>query len=99
MMSADLSPVDFEFKAQQHLAGSKAVGRGRATTQARAQERFDIRWPIGGVIAAGAVGLPHLVTAGSGRQVITVESVEAAARKFQFGSAGAGGEFSGPELS
>ncbi len=80
--AADLGTVDFELKAQQHLAGSKAVGRRGAATQARAQEPFDVRRPIGGVIATGAVGLPDLVAAGPSRQGITVEPVEAAARNF-----------------
>ncbi len=97
--AADLSAVDFELKTQQDLAGSKAIGRGRPTTEAGAQEGLNVRRPVGAVIAAGAVGLPELIAAGSGRQIVAVKLIEAAARKLQFGSGGAGGEFSGPEPS
>ena len=89
--TADLRAIDFELKAQQNLAGSKAIGTRWATAQARAQEGFNVCRPVGGVVAAGAVGLPGLVAAESGRQVITVELIEATAGKFQFGRGGAGG--------
>jgi hypothetical protein len=78
--------------------GREAVGRGRFDREEFAQEGFDARRPLGGVIPAGGPGRPEVgLRAGNGAEIVGVEFVEAGAAEAELLRGGGGGEFASPE--
>ena len=96
--AADLGAVEGEVAQAQDFAGGEAVAGRRGRGEAFAQEGEDFRWPVGGVIAAGAAGDPDgLLMVSTGAEVVGVEFVEASVGQPQLGGCRGGVELAGAE--
>ena len=83
--AADTGSVGLKVEAPQQFAGGSIVGGGRLGTEQALEQLSHLRWPIGGVIAAGKSGSPALRLAlSTGTQILTVEVMKATPRKLEF---------------
>ena len=96
--AADGGGIELAAEAAMNFRGSEAVGGGRFGGEEFAQEGFDARRPLGGVIPAGGPGRPGVwLRAGRGAEILGVEFVEASAAEAELFRSSGGGKCASPE--
>ena len=82
--TADTGPVGLKLEAPQQFAGGSVVGGGWLGTEQALKQLRHLRWPIGGMIAAGKSGSPTLrLPLSTGTQIFTVEVMKTTPRKLE----------------
>ncbi len=94
--ATNLGTIDLELTLAQDLAGGEALGCGRFATQAFAQNRVHLGWPVRSIIASRNLCCPmRLLMMRASLEIITVKLVEATAAEAELLRGNLGTEVAG----